>query len=761
VSTVYTTTIDGTPGQTIDFGFLLARNPWYNVMDYGALGNGVNDDTAAINNAVAAASAGGIVFLPPGTYKLTGSGIALNQPNVILRGAGMKASTLLAPVGNANAITVSAPDNIIEDLAVNGQYFAQANNGSQDTQVGIFLATGADRLMVHRCFIYDTCGHGISSINHGADLRVETCLITNAGIAASAVQAIPAATSTVFAVSPGAAQSFVSGQSILIGTQAGSVQSVQSIVSQVAVVTSASVFGVNVSDGTLFSPGQVIHAGGQAGTILSIAGDTITLMASLPVPPTPGQIVAIDNITLATPLASAPPAGAVVAVTGGYLKGVYVTGAARPVIRHSTFTGWSQAIGLWYGVTDALVEGNSLVNNYGYEDAAHTINRSALEVFPSDNVGGNSRVIANVIDGSTHDCIECAEGEVGTVFCGNTLRNWAAEAGLGNTGIGLELTGQNTVPGGTTEIIVLGNTFYSNGACGSTGLQVNGYTSRVKIEGNQFNNFNSNIGTSYAVFIASGDPPIIVANSFNSCSYSVWVNSTAVATGVISANSFWNLPTAFASRAINLAAAGDGWLIEQNCVDCDPVNGGLGIVIASGNQHRVIGNRIRAVGPIVISMNDGLVLGNVCLKGVNDGVGAIRVENASLRNVVRDNAVTNTGGYTISIEGTSDYNQVGGNQFPTSVSVNGDVRITTTATHNTVDSNSQNGIFVSQSLRLLPAVPVGTAQVTVAHGLGYAPAQVLISMTSAGSIHRSAASDTVNIYLTADASSRSADVFVR
>ena len=761
MSTVYTATIDGTPGQTIDFGFALARNPWFNVMDFGALANGVNDDTASINNAIAAASAGGIVFFPPGTYKLTGSGIALSYPNVILRGSGMKASTLLAPIGNANAITVSAPDNIIKDLAVNGQYFAQANNGSQDTQVGIFLAPGADRLIIRRCFINDTCGHGISSINHGADLRVENCLITNAAIAASAVQAIPAATTTVFAVSPGAARNFASGQSILIGTQAGSVQSVQSIMSQAAVVTSASVFSVNVGDGVLFSAGQVIHAGPQAGTILSIAGDTITLTASLPIPPTPGQIVAIDNITLASPLASAPAAGAVVAVTGGYLKGVYVTGAARPVVRYSTFTGWSQAIGLWYGVTDALVEGNSLINNYGYEDAAHTINRSALEVFPANNVGGNSRVIGNVIDGSTHDCIECSQGEVGTVFCGNTLRNWAAEVGLGNTGIGLELTGQNTAPGATTEIVVLGNTFHSNGACGSTGLQINGFTSRVKIEGNQFYNFNSSAGTSYAIFIASGDSPIIVANSFNSCAYGVWVNSSAVATGVISANSFWNLPTAFGSRAINLAAAGDGWLIEQNCVDADPVNGGLGIVIASGNQHRIIGNRIRAVGPIVISMNDGLVLGNVLLKNVNDGVGAIRLENASLRNVVRDNSVTNTPGFTISIEGTSDYNQVGGNQFPTSTSANGDVRITATGTHNTVDSNSQNGIFVSESFRLLPAVTVGTTQVTVAHGLGYAPAQVLISMTSPGNVYRSAASDAVNIYLTADASSRSADVFVR
>lgn len=36
--------------------------------DYGALGNGVNDDTAAINNALNAAPIGGAVFMPPGVY---------------------------------------------------------------------------------------------------------------------------------------------------------------------------------------------------------------------------------------------------------------------------------------------------------------------------------------------------------------------------------------------------------------------------------------------------------------------------------------------------------------------------------------------------------------------------------------------------------------------------------------------------------------------------------------------------------------------
>lgn len=56
---------------------------------------------------------------------------------------------------------------------------------------------------------------------------------------------------------------------------------------------------------------------------------------------------------------------------------------------------------------------------------------------------------------------------------------------------------------------------------------------------------------------------------------------------------------------------------------------------------------------------------------------------------------------------------------------------------------------------------VGTSQVTIAHGLGYAPGIVNVTMTSAGNVYLSAASDATNIYLTADASSRTCLVSVK
>jgi hypothetical protein len=52
-----------------------APGDWHNVkVDHGAAGDGVKDDTAAINNAVtAAASTGGTVYFPPGNYRVEGT----------------------------------------------------------------------------------------------------------------------------------------------------------------------------------------------------------------------------------------------------------------------------------------------------------------------------------------------------------------------------------------------------------------------------------------------------------------------------------------------------------------------------------------------------------------------------------------------------------------------------------------------------------------------------------------------------------------
>lgn len=70
----------------------------FNVMDFGAVGNDVNDDTAAINAACAACVSGGvrgIVYFPKGTYKVTsGLTIDLNWYGVLGERAKIDASSM-------------------------------------------------------------------------------------------------------------------------------------------------------------------------------------------------------------------------------------------------------------------------------------------------------------------------------------------------------------------------------------------------------------------------------------------------------------------------------------------------------------------------------------------------------------------------------------------------------------------------------------------------------------------------------------------
>ncbi len=65
----------------------------FNVKDYGAVGDGVADDIAAINAAIADASGGGEVFFPAGVYLVSGT-MTISASDIKLRGEGEDRSIL-------------------------------------------------------------------------------------------------------------------------------------------------------------------------------------------------------------------------------------------------------------------------------------------------------------------------------------------------------------------------------------------------------------------------------------------------------------------------------------------------------------------------------------------------------------------------------------------------------------------------------------------------------------------------------------------
>lgn len=89
-----------------------------NVRDYGALGDGTADDTAAIESAFR--SANGEVFFPAGNYRYAGSGL-FNSGGIVIRGAGLnKTRITLAPGKTLVAGSTALAGLLIQDLTCDG-----------------------------------------------------------------------------------------------------------------------------------------------------------------------------------------------------------------------------------------------------------------------------------------------------------------------------------------------------------------------------------------------------------------------------------------------------------------------------------------------------------------------------------------------------------------------------------------------------------------------------------------------------------------
>lgn len=72
--------------QEIGAGSVGGGVGWFNVKNYGAVGDGTTDDTSAINDAIAAlvAAGRGVLYFPSGDYKVTSTLTALSVPFIVL-----------------------------------------------------------------------------------------------------------------------------------------------------------------------------------------------------------------------------------------------------------------------------------------------------------------------------------------------------------------------------------------------------------------------------------------------------------------------------------------------------------------------------------------------------------------------------------------------------------------------------------------------------------------------------------------------------
>jgi hypothetical protein len=311
---------------------------------------------------------------------------------------------------------------------------------------------------------------------------------------------------------------------------------------------------------------------------------------------------------------------------GAHQAAVRCQGAARPVIRNNLISGWSQGVALHDGVTNALVEGNRLLENLGFADVLHTRWAAAIEEVGTalaPSVGNRWR--SNTISGSAGHALAVGLFVLGAEFMGNSFTRSGQVSGQG------ELW---RVQGGTGfgagGLVFEGNVITSNGARPES-CEFDGGLGGLTIRSNLFTGFTHL--ASRGPLVLAGMPTVgtvaVVSNLFTGCREGVAL--TGAAGGVlVRENSFLQLPTN--SVAIK-AAGGDGHQILGNIITAGQY--AVGIRLEAGTNHLVSSNQVTLPGQHVLVLSAGNRIEGNRLEGIGlPGTSIVRIEST--------NAVGNT-----------------------------------------------------------------------------------------------------------------------
>lgn len=152
---------------------------WFNVKDFGAIGDGSGDDTKFIQAAIDAAIAnnGGVVYFPPGTYPVAKeampgvvSAFSLsNVSNLVFLGDG-PASTIKIKDGTyrGDFMTFRLLAGTTRIVFLNLRFDGNKENISADEQTHSIEIFDADEIHIERCWFDNTFGDGVRILGKGA-----------------------------------------------------------------------------------------------------------------------------------------------------------------------------------------------------------------------------------------------------------------------------------------------------------------------------------------------------------------------------------------------------------------------------------------------------------------------------------------------------------------------------------------------------------------------------------------------------------------
>ena len=138
------------------------------VKDYGAVGDGNANDTTAIQAAInrVIALGGGVVFVPPGTYKINAALTASASTGLSIRGVGASASVINQVTSSTDAVQFSTSTGLVID-------------GLGTTGGGVAL-TSATTCRISGCSFNSASTYGLSTTNGNGVSIVDSTMVGSA-----------------------------------------------------------------------------------------------------------------------------------------------------------------------------------------------------------------------------------------------------------------------------------------------------------------------------------------------------------------------------------------------------------------------------------------------------------------------------------------------------------------------------------------------------------------------------------------------------
>lgn len=123
------------------------------VADFGAVGDGSTDDTAAIQAAIDALTAGGMLLFPAGDFKITAA-LTIAVDGVGVKGAGAGVSIIRAFGGGYNALSLVPPSGTLGFISVRALTITGLDGARTGTGHGIYMHRGVYCLFEHLSVSY-------------------------------------------------------------------------------------------------------------------------------------------------------------------------------------------------------------------------------------------------------------------------------------------------------------------------------------------------------------------------------------------------------------------------------------------------------------------------------------------------------------------------------------------------------------------------------------------------------------------------------